>query len=631
MAKWTARGRNGNTALDPSLLRGAVAAPMPKAVKLQLATPAENPPAGPGWLHEIKLDGYRTMAYLAAGAARLITRGGLDWTSRYGDLGVAFGELAASEAVIDGEVVVVDPSGVTRFTLLQEALSAGDGAALTFFAFDLVYLDGFDLTRVALIERKAALKTLLEPVAAANAAIHFSDHVEGDGAALYEQAGELGLEGIVSKKIDSTYASARSGSWLKVKAPKVMDLPIVGYTLSDAAAGIGALALGEMRDGELAYAGKVGTGFVVSDLTSIERKLRPLAGEEHRLQRMPKDIIPVRPLLSAHVYHAGFTRDGSVRHAVFHGLREPEITAAPQPVADRKRYVTDADLASIAISNPTRRLFGKTGPTKLDLAVYYARVGDFMLPHIIGRPVSLVRSPSGQMTDLFFQRHPFNGMPKTMKSFEVKRSDGEDRRYISVEDAKAYLALAQFGVIEFHIWGCHRQTIEKPDYIVFDLDPGEGVSWRNTVAAARAVREALATIGLVPFVKTSGGKGIHVCVPLQPKATWDKVHAFTGKVATLITKSAPDTFTTVMGKENRKRRIFIDFHRNARTATAAAPYSLRARPNLPASTPLNWSDVDSIDAPEDLNYSSLPGFLTTTGDPWAEMDASARPLPASIL
>ena len=616
--------------LEPSKLKGAVKAAMPKSVKLQLATPAEDPPSGDDWLHEIKLDGYRTMAFVDAGKVRLITRGGLDWSEKYAELTRAFETLPVQQAVIDGEIVVVDDAGMTHFSLLQEALSAGDSGRLTFFAFDLVYLDGYDLTKVPLIERKAMLAKMLAPVITANSAIHYSDHVLGDGAALYHQAGELGLEGIVSKKVSAPYLQMRSATWLKVKAPKVGDFPVVGYTLSPAAAGIGALALGQWRDGELHYCGKVGTGFVASDLTSIERKLKPLASEEQRLDRMPADVIPVRPVLQAHVHFAGLTRDGSVRHAVFHGLREPEMTAAPSTAAPRKRYVTDADLAGISITNPTRRLFGKAGPTKLDLAVYYAQVGDYILPHIIGRPVSLVRSPSGSITDLFFQRHPFGGMPKSLATFEIKRSDGEDKRYISVEDAKGYLALAQFGVIEFHIWGCHRQTIEKPDILVFDLDPGEGITWRNVVAAAKYVREALKGIGLEPFLKTSGGRGAHVVVPIMPKLDWKKAHAFTSLVANTITKSAPDTFTAIMGKDNRKRRIFIDFHRNARSATAAAAYSLRARTNLPASAPLNWSDVDSIDAPEDLNYSTLPGFLTRTGDPWADMDAAAREIPASF-
>jgi DNA ligase D len=315
-----------------------------------------------------------------------------------------------------------------------------------------------------------------------------------------------------------------------------------------------------------------------------------------------------------------------VRHAVFKGLREPEFTQNEAPV-ERVRLITDEDLASISITNAERRLFGKVGPTKLDVAVYYALVGDFMLPHIFSRPVSLVRSPSGKIDDLFFQRHPFNGMPKSMATFETMSSeDGEMRRYIAIDDTKAYLAVAQYGVIEFHTWGCKYQNLEKPDRVIFDLDPGEGIRFRDTVAAAFFVKEELEALGLTPFVKTSGGKGLHVVVPLKPKLDWKKVHAGTGEIATRIAKAAPDTFVVNMAKDKRTKRIFIDFHRNGRLATAVAPYSLRARNNLPASAPVNWQDLQSIDAPEDLNYSTLPGFLNNSGDPWAAMDQSAADL-----
>jgi DNA ligase D len=249
-----------------------------------------------------------------------------------------------------------------------------------------------------------------------------------------------------------------------------------------------------------------------------------------------------------------------------------------------------------------------------------------MLPHILDRPVSLVRCPTGRPADCFFQRHAFTGMPPTLAKFEVARTDGEDRTYIAVEDAKGYLALAQFGVVEFHTWGCRRASIENPDRIVLDLDPGEGVAWRETVEAALHVRDELAARDLVGFAKTTGGKGIHVVVPITPSQPWKTVHTVTGELAAAIAATAPDTFTTVMGAANRKRRIFIDFHRNARSATAVAPYSLRARNNLPASAPLSWENLAAVDAPEDLNYASLPGLAAAAGDPWAGIDDAARNL-----
>jgi DNA ligase D len=331
------------------------------------------------------------------------------------------------------------------------------------------------------------------------------------------------------------------------------------------------------------------------------------------------------------VQYSNLTSDKSVRHAVFKGLREPEITQAEAP-APRKRLISDADLANIWVTNPERRLFGKAGPTKLDVAIYYAAIGDFMLPHIFGRPVSLVRSPSGQLDDIFFQRHPFTGMPATIGSFETMSSEeGELKKYISVEDAKGYLALAQFGVIEFHAWGCNwHEALEMPDRVIFDLDPGEGIKFKAIVDAAFFVRQFLEGIGLTPYVKTSGGKGLHVVVPLTRKLDWKKTHAATGEIAAKIAKAAPETFVVNMAKDKRTKRIFIDFHRNYRGATAVAPYSLRAKPNLPASTPLRWEDLRSVSAPEDLNYSTVPGIVAAAGDPWAEMDEDAGDLAAAV-
>ena len=617
--------------LTPGKIKGAAKAAMPTKLKPQLATQADAPPRdATGWLHEIKFDGYRTLAFVKDGKVKLVTRAGLDWTDKYGVLAHAFADLPCKEALIDGEIVVVDENGVTHFEDLQRALSEHAGDRLTFFAFDLVHLDGYDLSGARLIDRKELLRKLLAPVAGPSSAIHFSDHVGGEGKALFEQASELGLEGILSKRADSHYVQARSKTWLKVKSPRVGDFPIVGYTASKAAGGLGALALGEWVEGELVYRGNVGTGFDTATMAKLLTRLKPLESGGHKLDRMTKDVIPVRPVLTAHVYYSNITGDGSIRHGVFKGLREPEITQN-EDAPERVRLISDEDLASISITNPTRRLFGKTGPTKLDVAVYYAQVGDFMLPHIMSRPVSLVRSPTGKMDDLFFQRHPFHGMPRSMATFETMSSeDGENRTYIAVEDAKAYVALAQFGVIEFHAWGCKWQELEKPDRVIFDLDPGEGIKWKTIVDAAFVVKEHLEGIGLTPFVKTSGGKGVHVVVPLKPKLDWKKVHTGTGEIAAAIAKAYPDTFVVNMAKGKRTKRIFIDFHRNGRLATAVAPYSLRARQNLPASTPVNWGDLRSIDAPEDLNYSTLPGILDISGDPWAAMDDAAADLAAAL-
>ena len=609
----------------PAKVPGAVQEAMPARLEPQLATAVASPPTEEGWLHEIKFDGYRTAAHINEGVVTFITRSGLDWSKRYGRLKMAFESLACESAIIDGEVVVTDDKGISRFAALQDALAAGETYKLTFYAFDLLYLDGWDLTKVALRKRKELLGQLLGGVTA-KSALQLSDHVSADGGALYEQASEMGLEGIVSKQASSIYSPGRSPAWAKVKARAVGDFIVAGYTVSEAAEGLAALALAEWVDGELEYRGKCGSGFDAETLPMLLARLQALQADAIRLEGMPREVIPVRPVLTAHVHYANRTADNALRHAVFKGLREAELAA--RTAAPRKRLISDADLAGIFVTNPTRRIFGKTGPTKLDIAVYYAAVGDFMLPHILGRPVSLVRCPTGKSADCFFQRHAFTGMPATMVSFETQNFDGEARHYIAVEDAKAYLALAQFGVVEFHTWGAHRLSIDKPDRAVFDLDPGEGIGWREVVEAAIHVRGELESIGLVPFVKTSGGKGIHVVVPVKKKLGWRQFHQACSDISSRIAATAPDTFTTTMGAENRKKRIFIDFHRNARSHTAAAPYTLRGRPNMPASTPLEWNDLESIDAAEDLNYSSLPGLLAASGDPWADMDDFARELPA---
>ncbi|OEO29646.1 DNA ligase D [Devosia insulae DS-56] len=615
--------------LKASAVTGAVKVPPPEQVEPQLAASATEPPQetrAAQWVHEIKFDGYRTIAHVIDGKVKLITRSGIDWTKRYGDLPKEFAKLPMKQAIIDGEIVVLDEKGISRFSALQDALSEGAGSKLHFYAFDLLYLDGYDLRGAGLTDRKQLLSQMLGGHISGRSAIQLSDHVEGDGEALYERASALGLEGIVSKRTNATYQSGRTTTWVKVKAKPVGDFVIAGYTVSAAAEGLASLALAEFVDGELEYRGKCGTGFDAPMLAQLLRRLEPLQDPALKLEGAPKDIIWVQPVLRCKVHYANITSDKLLRHSVFKGLIETELTASAAP---RQRLITDADLASITITNPERRLFGKSGPTKLDIAVYYAAVGDFMLPHLFNRPVSLFRCPTGLSKDCFFQRHAFKGMPKSINVFETQNSDEEDKTYLTIEDAKGYLALAQFGVVEFHAWGSHLTHLDKPDRVTFDLDPGEGIEFREVVEAAVHLRGELEAFGLVPFVKTSGGKGLHLVVPIEPKQNWKQVHAVTGEMAATMAKTAPDTFVTTIGAQNRKRRILIDIHRNARSATAVSPYSLRARTNMPASTPLDWRDLESIDAPVDLNYSTLPGLLTTSGDPWAEINLSARPLPAS--
>jgi len=612
-------------ALRPGALKGAVRARMPARVAPQLATAVADPPAAADLVHEIKYDGYRTMAHIADGACRLFTRKGLDWTERYGALATVLGALDCREALIDGEVVVLDADGISRFGALQDALSRKADGEMAFFAFDLLHLNGWDIREVPLLKRKELLEGLLQGLSPGSP-VQYSDHVSGPPGAFYDRVSEMGLEGIVSKRAGAPYRSGRSTTWTKTKARKVGDFVIAGYTTSEAAGGLAALGVAEWVDGALVWRGKVGSGFDAGTLRMLEARLEPLRDDDHALDGAPKGVHWVRPVLTAHVNYSNLTADGSLRHAVFKGLRDVALSGEGE-AASRKRLIREADLAAISITNPTRRMFGRSGATKLDIAVYYAAIGDFMLPHLIGRPVSLVRCPTGKAADCFFQRHAFTGMPASMETVDTTDSDGDTHSYIAVTDARGYLALAQFGVVEFHTWGARAATVDQPDRIVLDLDPGEGITFRDVVAAAAPVKAALEARGLVPFVKTTGGRGLHVVAPVVPRLGWKEVHAATHAIAEAIAKVHPDTFTLTMGSRNRKNRLFIDYHRNARSATAVAPYSLRARPHLPASAPLRWDDLAAVDAPEDLNYSSLPGLIERSGDPWADIDAAARDLP----
>ncbi len=620
--------------LDPGKLKGAKKAALPKKFKPQLASQAEEPPSGDDWLHEIKFDGYRTIAIIDAGNARLITRSGLDWTKRYGDVAAAFGRLPCKEAVIDGEIVVPDEKGVTRFGALQDAIANGDSSKMIFYAFDLMHLDGFDLSAVRLVERKAMLEKLLLSVIGQASAIQLSEHVVGQGGSFFDRVSEAELEGVISKRIDSPYFQGRSKTWLKAKAKRTEAFVIAGYTTSRQAGGLAALLLAENAEDGLRSVGKVGTGFSASEAAELVKRLEKHARPETQVHfdlPIPKANW-VEPVLKARVQYSNRTTDNQLRHSVYRGLREPEFTKTKTPAAaNTKRYITDQHLATIWVTNPDRRMFSKTGPTKLDLAVYYAKVGDAMLPHILGRPVSLVRCPSGKIEDCFFQRHAFAGMPPEVGTFVSKKEDDdEERNYLVVNDAAGFLALAQFGVIEFHPWGCRVDKPEHPDRMFFDLDPGEGVEWRDVKAAAHAVHKELERLGLIAFAKTSGKKGLHVVVPIERTIGWKELHTTSGQIAAAIAKRYPETFTTFMAKTERKRRIFLDFHRNARSATAVGIFSLRAVRGLPASTPVAWENLDAIDAPDDLNYATVPGFLSNSGDPWADMDRHASALTSGL-
>ncbi|HEY0649730.1 DNA ligase D, partial [Phenylobacterium sp.] len=454
----------------PGKIAGSVAAPMPTKWKPQLATPAEIAPKGKGWVHEIKYDGYRTLVFFEGGQVRMITRNGVDWTHRYAALAKAFAKLPCKSAILDGEIVVQDPRGVAKLDLLEHALSQNDSHAMTYFAFDLVYLDGYDLTGASLTDRKRALDGLLAPVVDARSQIQISDHFEGEGDQLFAQASRLGLEGIVSKKADSRYVQQRSANWLKVKRVEIDEFVVIGF-LSNMPKNASSLVLAEERGGELEYACRVGSGIGEDLAREIYRALEP--------DQRAKPIVPVPPTPGAKWVEPKWTVEIGYRSRSRIGApRAPTLISIapwkPKPVAKavKPRLVSDRDLAGIHLTNPQRE-FSDTGVTKLDVAIYYARVGDWLLPEVLRRPVTVIRCPSGDLKELFYQRHAFNGLPPGLETVELSDEEGR-AAFITITEPKGYLGLTQFGAVEFHLWGCRVDDPEHPDRIVLDLDPDEG-------------------------------------------------------------------------------------------------------------------------------------------------------------
>lgn len=621
--------------VKPSGLHGARQVSMPDWIPPQLPAPRESPPTGDDWLHEIKFDGYRSMARLEGGKVLFFTRNGLDWTERYGSLSEAFAGLRCKEAMIDGEIVVQDERGVSSFTALQEALAKGATEHLVFYAFDLLYLDGYDLTEVPLIKRKETLMALLSQVVSDKSGLQLSEHVVDQGPEFLAQARGMSLEGIVSKKRYSSYRGRRTQTWIKVKCVNTEDFVIVGFTESKAAGGLSALLLAEEGSDGLRYVGKVGTGFSTKEAGQLLKRLQAIQQAKPPLTQTKgmkrSAAIWVKPTLVAEVRFSSRTGDGRLRHPVYKGLRPDKsvFDSATRPaarLAERRRYVTDADLASIWVTNPDRVMFG--GPTKLELALYYARVGNWILPELIGRPLSLVRCTTGEKSDCFFQRHASPGMPETVKAVRLREQESQKKEgYLYVECARGLLSLAQFGTIEFHPWGCRVDKPERPDRMIFDLDPDENLRWRDVVDAAMEIRHRLNQVALKCFAKTSGSKGLHIVVPLVRRHSWAEVRGFSKAFAAMMAKQAPKRFTSSMSMRSRRGRIYIDYLRNVRGATTVAAYSLRGATGVPVSTPVGWDELSEIDDPADLNYVTVPDRLGKSfRDPWEDIDRAAHVL-----
>jgi len=613
--------RGAGSAPDPSALPGARRGVTPATVKPQLATRVDVAPPGDDWLHEIKLDGYRMMCRITAGEPRLFTRNGHDWTDRMPGIAKAASRLPVKDVVLDGEIVILDAKGISDFQALQNAFRRGTAATFVYYVFDVLFSSGYDLRRVPLIDRKAYLEALLRVAPLAAPTIRYCDHILGGGPVVFEQAAASGLEGIVSKRAAAPYESRRTDSWLKVKAIHRQEFVIGGFTkASKGRSGFGALLLGHHdASGRLVYCGRVGTGFSDDTLASVHGELAK------RLRSTPPFVNPdadpeprvvhwVEPELVAEVTFGAWTDEGNLRHASFQGLRE-DIDAA-EVVREAPASPSDASVAGVRISNPKRSVYPECGVTKLDVARYYEQVADRILPHVAKRPLSLVRCPLGLAGESFYQRELGEGFPKALRGLTIGRGKGQDHA-IAIDDVAGLVSLAQMGVLEIHSWGCREDNLEKPDHLVFDLDPGPGILWEHIIAGAKFVRDRLGDLGLTSFVKTSGGKGLHVVVPLMRRTGWVGAKAFAKAVADDIVRAAPMNFVATMAKSQRDNRIFIDYLRNQLGATSVAPYSTRARPGATVSTPLRWEELSAEKTPADHTVVTVPRRLAELAhDPW---------------
>ncbi|GGI79168.1 ATP-dependent DNA ligase [Polymorphobacter multimanifer] len=562
---------------------------------VQLATLVDHVPPGDRWLHELKYDGYRTVLAIGGGEGKAYTRSGLDWSDRFAGLIAEAVGLKARTALIDGEAVVLTPDGRTSFQALQAALK-DDPDSITYFAFDLLELDGKDLTQTPLIERKALLAKLLGK---ADGKLRYSDHIVGHGEALLAKFCGLGLEGVISKRADGPYRGARGSGWLKTKCIQRQEFVIIGWLPSDRQRGFKSLLLGVNDAGELRYAGKVGAGFTEDAMTRLLALMAPIEQTRATVKAPPAAVRGahwVKPRLVAEVAFAEVTGDGVLRHSSFLGLREdkkPEAVVAevPAPVAS-----ATPDASGITISNRDRVIFPEGKLTKGQLADYYESIAPIMLPWAGSRPISLVRCPQGRARKCFFQKHDAGSFGDSVRQIAIAEKDGGSEPYLFIDSPAGLLTCVQMGTIEFHGWGARIEDVEKPDRLVFDLDPDESLGFADVVSAAFHLNDMLAQMGLTTFPLVTGGKGVHVIAPLTPGAEWPEVKDFAQRFATALAQAEPDRFTAALSKAKRKGRIFIDYLRNQRGATAVMPYSARSREHAPIAVPITWQELRSLDS-----------------------------------